>query len=295
MDKVKLNAYAKINPFLEITSKQADGYHEIDSVMLSVSLHDTLELALTDEGITITADPSGVPTDKRNIAYKVAQRLLEATNKSCGVHIDIKKRIPTEAGMGGGSADGAAVLVGLNRLLGEPLSVNELCAIGASVGADIPFCVRGGCVRVGGIGDTVKETLSAPRLNILVAKTREGISTPVAYSALDARCGDFRDYAPKDPAHLLCAIKEDSVRDICGGLYNIFEQILDDLAPQTAKLKAKLAAISAGTLLCGSGNAVFAIFDSASEACKVRDLLCEDPVISFAEVCVTKPFGVEFI
>lgn len=295
MDKVILNAYAKINPFLEITAKRQDGYHEIDSVMLSLSLHDTLELTATDGGITLTADAPCVPTDKRNIAYKVAQKLLDVTKEARGVHIDIKKRIPTEAGMGGGSADGAAVLVGLNRLLGEPLSIDELCQIGASVGADIPFCIRGGCVRVCGIGEAVKETLPTPKLNVLVAKTQEGISTPVAYSALDARCGDFCNYFPKDPAALIRAIKENALRDISKELYNVFEITLGDLAPHTAKLKTKIAALSEGALLCGSGTAVFAVFENEIDASNIRELLLADPMISFAEVCETKPCGVEFI
>jgi 4-diphosphocytidyl-2-C-methyl-D-erythritol kinase len=295
MDKVILNAYAKINPFLEITAKRADGYHEIDSVMLSLSLHDTLELTATDGGITLTSDAPCVPTDKRNIAYKVAQKLLDVTKEARGVHIDIKKRIPTEAGMGGGSADGAAVLVGLNRLLGEPLSTDELCRIGASVGADIPFCIRGGCVRVGGIGEVVKETLPTPKFHVLVAKTQEGISTPVAYSALDVHCGDFCNYAPKDPAALILAIKKNALNDISKELYNVFEHTLDELAPHTAKLKTKLAALSSGALLCGSGNAVFAVFENELSASKARDVLLSDPMITFAEVCETKPYGIEFV
>ena len=99
MEKLVLNAYAKINPFLEITAKRSDGYHEIDSVMMSVSICDTVTLTRAEEGITITADVPSVPTDSRNIAYKVAARLIEAVGDTRGVHIDIKKRIPSEAGM----------------------------------------------------------------------------------------------------------------------------------------------------------------------------------------------------
>ncbi len=295
MEKVVLNAYAKINPFLEITGKRADGYHEIDSLMMSLSLYDTVTLTKTDSGISITADVAGVPTDKRNIAYKAARVLLDVCTDACGVHIDIKKRIPTEAGMGGGSADGAAVLVGLNKLLGEPFSTDELCAFGATVGADIPFCVRGGCIRVVGIGDVVVEQLPVPKLHILVAKGREGISTPAAYAALDSRHADFCGYVPRIPADILTSIKNGDQSGIACGFYNIFEQALDALAPSAKALKDRLAALSRGALLCGSGTAVFAVFDNEPQAYEAKDLLFKDGLISFAEVCTTKPCGVEFV
>lgn len=292
MEKLILNAYAKINPFLEITSKRPDGYHEIDSVMMSVSIHDTVTLTRTDGGITLTADAPSVPTDSRNIAYKVAARLLDAAGDTRGVHIDIKKRIPTEAGMGGGSADGAAVLVGLNKMLGEPLTTDELCALGARVGADIPFCVRGGCIRVGGIGEKVAETLSVPKLHILVAKMGEGISTPAAYSALDSLYGDFVAYSPQTPTELLHSVKNG---EKISGLYNIFEQALDTLAPKTKVLKNRLAQLSRGALLCGSGTAVFFVFDNERDALAAKTALQKDSAISFVEVCTTMPFGVEII
>ncbi len=292
MEKLILNAYAKINPFLEITEKRPDGYHEIDSVMMSVSVCDTITLTRTERGIAITADAPSVPTDSRNIAYKVAARLIEAVGDTRGVHIDIKKRIPTEAGMGGGSADGAAVLVGLNKMLGEPLSVDELCALGASVGADIPFCVRGGCIRVGGIGEKVAETLPVPKLYILVAKMSEGISTPAAYATLDALYGGFSEYSPKLPTELLRTIKN---KEKISGFYNIFEQALDTLAPSTKILKGRLSELSRGALLCGSGTAVFAVFDNERDALAAKTALQKDSAISFVEVCTTMPFGVEII
>ena len=295
MEKIVLNAYAKINPFLEITGKRADGYHEIDSLMMSLSLCDTLTLTRSDGGISITSDASGVPTDKRNIAYKTARLLLDASADTRGVHIDIQKRIPTEAGMGGGSADGAAVLVGLNKLLGEPFSTDELCAFGAAVGADIPFCVRGGCIRVGGIGDVVLEHLPVPKLYVLVAKGREGISTPAAYAALDSRCADFCGYSPKVPADILASVKNGDKIGIVGGFYNIFEQALDGLAPSAKALKDRLDAPSQGALLCGSGTAVFAVFDNEAQAYAAKALLSKDGHVSFAEVCTTMPYGVEIV
>lgn len=292
MEKLVLNAYAKINPFLEITAKRSDGYHEIDSVMMSVSICDTVTLTRAEEGITITADVPSVPTDSRNIAYKVAARLIEAVGDTRGVHIDIKKRIPSEAGMGGGSADGAAVLVGLNKMLGEPLTVDELCALGASVGADIPFCIRGGCIRVGGIGEKVVEVLPVPPMHILVAKMREGISTPAAYATLDALYGGFSEYSPKLPTELLRTIKN---KEKISGFYNIFEQALDTLAPSTKILKGRLSELSRGALLCGSGTAIFAVFDNEQDAIKAKLSLQRDTSLSFVEVCKAMPNGVEII
>lgn len=291
MEKLVLNAYAKINPFLEITSRRRDGYHEIDSVMLSVSICDTITLAFAECGITITTDAPNVPTDSRNIAHKVATRLLEAVGDARGVHIDIKKRIPSEAGMGGGSADGAAVLIGLNKMLGEPLDVDALCALGASVGADIPFCIRGGCIRVGGIGEKVTEVMPVPNWHFLVAKTREGISTPAAYSTLDELYVGFGSYSPQMPTELVRAIKN---KEKIKGFYNIFEQALDALAPNTKILKDRLSELSSGALLCGSGTAVFAVFDNEKDAIEAKLTLQKDTSLSFVEVCNTMPYGVEF-
>ena len=156
MDSVTLNAYAKINLYLDITGRRTDGYHTIETVMHSISLCDTVEITKITGETEIICSDSSIPCDKSNIAYKCAAAFFEHTGISgSNVRISIIKRIPSQAGMGGGSADGAAVLKGLNKLYCTGLSLQELCDIGVKTGADIPFCIVGGCGYCTGIGEEI--------------------------------------------------------------------------------------------------------------------------------------------
>ena len=152
---LRAKAYAKINLSLDIVGVRDDGYHLIKTVMQSISLHDVISISEEGSEISITCNDPSVPCDERNIVYKCAKRFFEYWGIEFGVHIDIQKNIPSQAGLGGGSADGAAVLVLLNRICGNPFSDEELCIIGAKVGADIPFCIVGGCVLCEGIGEVL--------------------------------------------------------------------------------------------------------------------------------------------
>lgn len=269
---LKINANAKINLFLEITGKLPNGYHTVDTVMQSVSLADSLELELIpkSEGIKLSCNLPAIPLDERNIAYKTARAYLEATNADCGVRININKSIPSEAGMGGGSADGAAVLVGINRLCGTLLSEYELETIASKHGADIPFCIEGGTQRLLGIGTERIEKYSSPSLPLVIAKPQSGVSTPQAYRLLDSIFSDFVDHTPISP--------EGVIDFICGKpggcsevLFNRFEYVLDELCPASKALIGFLKDRSHGSLLCGSGAAVFAIADSMAHARLLAD------------------------
>ncbi len=264
---LKINANSKINLFLEITGKLPNGYHTVDTVMQSVSMADSLELELipSKKGIKISCNIPAIPTDERNIAYKTAKAYLDTTGADCGVRISIKKSIPSEAGMGGGSADGAAVLVGLNELCGNPLTESKLEEIASMHGADIPFCVRGGTKRLLGIGTETVETYISPSLPIVIAKPGCGISTPQAYRKLDAMFSDFLDFKPILPTRLT-DILSGSSDDYADSLFNRFEHALDELCPISKSLIDFLKDNSHGSLLCGSGAAVFAIADSTSHA-----------------------------
>ena len=178
MNSLVLSAKAKINIYLDVTGKRADGYHLLETVMHTVSLCDTVTLTKTDRsGIEISCSEPLIPCNEKNIAYKCAAAFFEKTGISGGsVSIDIIKRIPSQAGMGGGSADGAAVLTGLDRLFETDLSENELVSIGAKIGADIPFCIKGGCGYCTGIGEII-EPLPAIRGCVLIGKGKAGIST----------------------------------------------------------------------------------------------------------------------
>ena len=269
---LKINANSKINLFLEITGKLPSGYHTVDTVMQSVSLSDSLELELIrkTDGIKITCDIPGIPTDERNIAFRTAQAYLEATDADCGIRIGIKKSIPSEAGMGGGSADGAAVLVGLNELCGNLLGIKELEAIASKYGADIPFCIEGGTKRLIGIGTDTAETFSSPELSLVIAKPDGGVSTPEAYRCLDKMFADFTDHQPQLPTYLTEILSGNNAA-YSNALFNRFEYVLDELCPSSKSLVSYLRDNSHGSLLCGSGAAVFAIADSTAHAKLLAD------------------------
>ncbi|MBS5644177.1 MAG: 4-(cytidine 5'-diphospho)-2-C-methyl-D-erythritol kinase, partial [Clostridiales bacterium] len=149
---ITIRAYAKLNLYLQITGSRVDGYHDLDMIMQSIDLHDTLRLSRAGD-IQLTCSHPEVPLGESNIAHKAARRFFRETGIAGGVHADIQKRIPMAAGLGGGSADGAAMLRGLNCLYGYPLSERRLLALAAGIGADVPFSLTGGCRRAQGIGE----------------------------------------------------------------------------------------------------------------------------------------------
>jgi 4-diphosphocytidyl-2-C-methyl-D-erythritol kinase len=211
-----------------------------------------------------------IPLDERNIAYKTAKAFLEAAGTDCGVSIGIRKSIPSEAGMGGGSADGAAVLVGLNMLCGNPLVVSDLEQIAAKLGADIPFCIEGGTKRLLGIGTERAEQYTTRHLHLVIAKPQGGISTPEAYRLLDTIYGDFADHKPMSPEVLIDYICG-KPGGCSGVLFNRFESVLDQLCPASKDLIDYMRDHSYGSLLCGSGAAVFAVADSPNSAKALAD------------------------
>ena len=221
--KVFVDAYAKINLFLDIESLRDDGYHNILTLMQCVSLHDTIsveyEPAESKTIEIICPDPS-VPCDKSNLAYKAAEIFpIDAGY----IRISIEKRIPISAGLAGGSADAAAVLIALNSIADEPMSMDNLKALGNNLGADVPFCIeRGSCIAFG-TGDILKKAPSMPKYPIVIAKKGEGMSTPKAYGALDKEYNGFIGYVPK--THKLDILISDhnrSLLDYSKGLFNIF-------------------------------------------------------------------------
>ena len=293
---LEIVANAKVNLFLEITGKLSNGYHTVDTVMQSVSLSDTLKIDLTDTktGIKIICSDSDIPTDERNIAYKVARDFLSVSGADCGVSIDITKRIPSQAGMGGGSADGAAVLVGLNRLCGDPLSIDQLKQIASKNGADIPFCIDGGTQRLGGIGTDLIERFNSPSLSLVVAKPQSGISTPAAYGFLDSLHNNFIDHRQANPQNLLEILRSTNYEGIELSMYNRFEETLEHLCVDSLRIISTLNSLGCRGLLSGSGTAVFGIADDMIEAQKVADIVKLHHPDCFTYVCETTNCGCEY-
>ena len=258
----RVTACAKLNLTLDIVGKRSDGYHNLRSVMQSVSLTDTVTLRTNGSGrITLECSAEGVPCDERNIAYKCAVSFYKTARIECtGLHISIEKNIPMQAGLAGGSADGAAVLRGLNELYGAPLSESSLIGLGASVGADIPFCLMGGTMLAQGIGEKLTRLPDIPPCSIVIVKPDVGISTAQAYSAADA-VGFGGDQHTDRALESL-----NDLHALCACLHNGFEEALkiELIGSLTDKLKGFSGCL--GSCMSGSGSAIFAVFESETNA-----------------------------
>ena len=289
MAKIKIRAAAKVNLTLDITGKRADGYHDIRTVMQSVGLFDTVTLTENSSGeITISCNNPEVPCDERNIVYKCAKAFYKKLGKECsGVHIDIEKNIPTQAGLAGGSADGAAVAVGLNELCGRPFSNDTLEELGGTVGADIPFCIRGGTVLCEGTGTTMTTLENIPDCCFVLVKPPVGISTAQAYNAVDSRT-----FAPEPATDKMLDVLND-VSKIGFNLRNDFEDTLN--ISELLKIKKELADIdgSLGACMSGSGSTVFGIFEDRAKAAACAEIFKD----RYAEVFTAEKvnFGTEIL
>ncbi len=270
--RVTESAYAKINLSLQIVGKRTDGYHILDGVMQTVSLRDAVTVdfeAAAENTVFLTADGNpAMPTDGRNLAYRAADALLKATGRTGSVHIHIEKNIPMAGGLAGGSADAAATLRALNRLFGFPLSAGELCQTGAALGADIPFCIRGGTMRTQGIGDLLTPCAGLPPCSLVIACAGDGVSTPLAYAELDRRYGDFTHaVGASNPEKLIDALQKGDLSTVCGRMDNIFESVICERNPYVEVIRNALTEKGAvGAMMSGSGPSVFGIFRTEREA-----------------------------
>ena len=269
-------AYAKINFYLDVVNKMENSYHEIESVMQSISLFDTVTLTVSDGSgeneIAITSNSSQIPLNEKNIVYKAAVKFLaflensitKIENKKLSFHIE--KNIPVEAGMAGGSTDCASALYLLNEAFGYPIKDKDLITLGASLGADVAFCQTGGTALCRGIGDKITILKSAPSLNLVSAIGNSGISTPVAFGLLDEKFGTCPGRSG-DLDGFICALEGGDAYKICASLYNKFEAVIEPINQSVSEIKAELKACGAiGALMSGSGPSVFGIFESEKEA-----------------------------
>lgn len=260
LQSVHLLAPAKLNLSLDVVGILPGGYHALDMVMQAVSLYEQVTLRRSMD-LVVRIPGSRIPTGPKNTAYKAALAFFYYTGLLAGADITIRKSVPVRAGMGGGSADAAAVLVGLNTLYGAHLSMTELCALGASVGADVPFALMGGTCRVQGLGDLIKALPPCPDCWFTVVMPGYGISTPAAFAAYD-QIGS--------PTHPDCAAQETAIRagdlnGLCSAAGNALEICAG--GADTAALKEALTAHGArAALMTGSGAAVFGIFETEDAA-----------------------------
>ena len=286
MKVITKKAYAKVNLFLDVISRFPNGYHEIHTVMQTVSLCDDVILSLEGEGIALSCDNQYIPQNSDNIAWRAAELFLSEIEKDkrCGVRIDIKKRIPVCAGLGGGSADAAAVLCGLNELFDSPISHQRLLCIGAMIGADVPFCMTGGTVYACGTGEVLTDIEPVNDCYIVIAVGGEGVSTPFAYSELDR---EYNNY--KNPLSKKRVLEYLSAQNNLEGLYNVFERVILPKRPVAQGLKNILLEGGASVaLMSGSGPSVFGIFYDKEKAQKTSDKIGELGYFSYLATPVNR-------
>lgn len=269
-------AHAKINLYLDIESKRDDGYHNIVSIMHSISLNDDIKISpICGNEISVSCNVEGIPCDRRNLVYRAAEAFMEVFGKGFGVKIELEKRIPVAAGLGGGSSDAAAVLRGLNRICGNKFSLNELLKIGAMVGADVPFCIIGGCAEVRGIGELLFEKPKMPDCYIVLSCAGEGISTPTAYKKLDEKHNDFMNpLLNSDHESMNSALMNNDIYGVCDSMFNVFEGVILPDHFEASHIKSEM--LNAGALasmMSGSGPSVFGVFDDKEKALFVLNRL----------------------
>lgn len=277
---ITVNAYAKINLTLDITGKRADGYHLLRMVMQSVSLCDRLTLANGEPGIHIQCARADVPCGKDNTVYKAADAYFAYAGLQPALCVTIEKNIPSQAGLGGGSADSAAVLLALNEMYHTGYSKETLCEIGLKAGADVPFCVLGGTALAEGIGEKLTALPALPPCFIVICKPPVGVDTKKAYALVDSApssehfCTDV----------MLDALYHADLGGIAAALGNDFERVLN--LAEVSRIKERMFSAGAlGSCMTGSGSAVFGIFADEGKALACKERLGKE----YADVFLCEP------
>jgi 4-diphosphocytidyl-2-C-methyl-D-erythritol kinase len=258
---LKIPAFAKINLTLRVLGKRENGYHVLDTIFQTVSLHDTIRIsAIENSEIAFSCDDRSLPTDSHNLVVRAATVLRDQVNTKKGARIRLEKRIPSHAGLGGGSSDAAATLIGLTRLWELGTTREKLSQLAARLGADVPFFLYGGTARGTGVGDRLEPLADAPETFLLIVKPNANVSTADAYKALKKPA-----LTSSNSKTILSSSEAKKFFDnqYFASLQNDFEAVVLALAPEIERAKAALVRAGAQTaMLAGSGSAVFGIFDS---------------------------------
>lgn len=285
MTEIREKAFAKLNLSLDVTGKREDGYHEVCMVMQSVTLYDDVTIRLTDDGMFSAKTNRGfIPGDDRNEAVKAAKVFAAAHDlNGKGVFVDIHKRTPVRAGLGGGSSDAAAVLRGLNTLCGHPFGSQRLEELGAQVGSDVAFCVCGGTQLATGRGEILTPLPAFGTHWVVICKPHFSISTPALFQKIDARKSKCRP----DTDGILAALETGDSMEVVRRMYNVFEDVLGNKSRGIHEIKTALMDRGAlGACMTGTGSAVFGIFPdekSAKNGCYA--LRKRHPEVFWAQTC----------
>jgi 4-diphosphocytidyl-2-C-methyl-D-erythritol kinase len=281
-DLLTLHARAKINLHLRVLGRLPGGYHALETVYHSVDLSDTLTFSAGGSGVTVECDDDTIPTGPDNLVARAADAFFRFTGTAGGLRASIKKRIPAGAGLGGGSADAAATLVALNRLYETRYPVAVLERLGASVGADVPFCIRGGAAWGFGIGTELTPLEPLTGLHALVVNPGIHVDTTSAYRALKAR--PVGHGPGMNPTAAGAAILR-AWREAAPAAVNSFEEPVFAAHRAVRELRDRLRAHGAAAMMTGSGSTVFGVFQDAEALAAARSAMSDQPfvvVTSFA-------------
>lgn len=277
-------AYAKLNLTLDVLGMRDDGYHDLQSVMQTISIRDDIEIDIgTDKPWKLLCTSEEIPADETNLAWKAAKVYCDAMRKDPnGLEIRITKRIPSGAGMGGGSADAAAVLRALNRHYGEPLSIFALAELGAQVGSDVPFCTICGTAMVEGRGERIRKLSDMPDCVFVVCKPEFSVSTPELYKKID----EIAIAQHPDNRAMESALLAGDLEQVAGHLCNVFDPVVTQDHLELNYIKSIFNSYGAiGYQMTGSGSAVFAIMPNFEYAAVVCNMLKEN----YPQVFIAKP------
>ncbi len=266
-------AYAKVNLGLDVIRRREDGYHEVRMIMQTVDICDVLTFTRQERpGIVVTTDKEELPGDESNLIYKAARLVTETCSVREGIKIELQKRIPMAAGMAGGSTDAAAVFHGMNEMFGLGMDEDEMCALGVKIGADIPYCVKGGTALAEGIGEILTKLPDAPACVVLVAKPDIDVSTKYVYENLHA---ESLEYHP-DIDGMRAAIEEGDLRGMAERMGNVLEMVTVNAYPVIREIKEVMKKSGAwNALMSGSGPTVFGIFGEEEKARKAYNEIAQ--------------------
>lgn len=274
-----VEANAKINLCLDVIRRRADGYHDLDMIMVPLELADQLEITIAEKD-SLSSDDSSMPLDGTNTIMKAIREMRRVYGFTEGFHVHVQKKIPMEAGLAGGSSDAAAVIRGINEILELNRPLEELLPIGKAVGADVPFCIMNRAARVQGIGERVEPIQTNLDFSILLVKPSVGVSTGKAYRTLDFDICEHPDCQKVENA-----LADSDFSKLCGSIGNTLEASAFVLAPKVSELKQRiLQAGFEGVLMSGSGSTVFAVTRQKELLEKQAALLKQD----YPFVCITK-------
>ena len=277
-------AFAKINLTLDVLGKRPDGYHDIRSVMQAISLRDDIEIDIgTGKPWRLLCDKEDIPTDENNLAWKAAKLFFDTTGEDPdGIEIRITKRIPAQAGLGGGSADAAAVLRALNRHYDAPFSLPALAELGGQIGSDIPFCVLCGTALAEGRGEKLRPLNPMPDCIFVVCKPEFSVSTPELYKVIDKKA------IAKRPDHraMESALLAGDLGAVAQNLCNVFDPIVTEQHLELNYIKSIFNSYGAvGYQMTGSGSAVYCIVDNFEFAAVICNMLRDN----YPNVYIAKP------